>query len=70
VLGATGGSTSATAVIVASCDLNLRITYTDLFDDVATQLRWFYVICPLKDFALQRIFHRQDSGLHPGMGYP
>ncbi len=23
------------------CDLNLGTTYTDLFDDVATQMRWF-----------------------------
>jgi hypothetical protein len=37
--------TSATAGIVTSLrSLNLPSGYTDLFDDVATQMRWFYVI--------------------------
>jgi hypothetical protein len=37
--------TSAIADIVTSfCDLNLIATYNSLFDDVATQIRWFYVI--------------------------
>jgi len=31
------------------------LLYTDFFDDVATQMRSFDVICDLFDFALQRM---------------
>jgi hypothetical protein len=52
--------TSAIADIVASpCDLNLSRQYNNLFDGVATQMRWFYVIRRRaflsRIFALQRI---------------
>jgi hypothetical protein len=30
--------------VTSFCDLNLIATYNSLFDDVATQIRWFYVI--------------------------
>jgi hypothetical protein len=37
--------TSAIADIVASlCDVSVTTPYNNLFDDVATQMRWFYVI--------------------------
>jgi hypothetical protein len=37
--------------------------YTDLFDEVATQMRWFCDICRHLDFAMQRIFNARVSGL-------
>ena len=58
------------------CDLNLRPAYTDLFDVVATEMRWFYDIWPLKTFAMQRIvvsrinFSQRFSDLHSGSSCP
>src|SRR5665213_229982 len=46
--------TSATAGIVTSLRSGLAPTYTGLFDDVATQMRWFYVIQRHYVFASQR----------------
>jgi hypothetical protein len=37
------------------CDLKLGLAYTDLFDVVATEMRWFYDIWLFKNFAMQRI---------------
>jgi hypothetical protein len=68
-LEATVDRTSATAGIVTSlrsepkldCDFSYTlILYTDFFDDVATQMRSFDVICDHFDFAMQRMF---DLGL-------
>src|SRR5258708_28090330 len=69
-LGATVDRTSASAGIVTSLRSEPSLTYTDLFDDTATQMRSFYVIWPLCSFAMQRIAGRPHSGLHAGTSRP